>query len=72
MNIRALGNFISLPYTSSNSGKAVGLYRDVSKSLFKNCVFVLFFLTYIKEKRSRSNTGEQLRLMLIFSIFFKA
>ena len=58
MNIRALENFISMPCASSNSGKA---------SL--SCVV---FLTDIEEKRSRSNTGEQFCLTLIFSLLFKA
>ena len=51
---------------------AVRLYRDTSRSFFKNRVFVLFFLVYTKEKRSRSNTGKQFPLMLIFSLLFKA
>ena len=58
MNIRALENFISMPCASSKSGK-VSLH----------CVV---FLTYIEEKRSRSNTGEQFCLTLIFSLLSQA
>ena len=55
----------------SNEGELVRLYRDILISFFKNCVFVLFFLTFIEEKRPRSNTGEQFRLMLVFSLLFR-
>ena len=45
----------------SKEGQLVRLYRDILISFFKNCVFVLFFLTFIEEKRPRFNTGEQFR-----------
>ena len=72
MNMRALKNFILLPCTSSSSREASSSYRNISKSFFKNCIFVLFFLTYVEDKHSRSsNTGEHFGLMLTFSLLFK-
>ena len=58
MNVRARESC-----TSSNSEWLVRLYRGISKSLF--------FLTYTEAKRSRSNTGEQFCLMLVFSLRVK-
>ena len=40
--------------------RLLGLFRDISKSFFKNYGFSL---TCIEEKRPRSNTGEHFRLM---------
>lgn len=52
MNTREIENIISLEYASGNSY----FVFSYSKSLFKIslCVFVLFLLKYIEEKRSRS------------------
>ena len=53
MNTRAIENFISLTYTS---GSSYFVFRSPWDIL--NCAFVLFFIKYIEEKRSRSLPGE--------------
>ena len=53
MNTRAFENFISLPYISES-----GYFVFRSPWDILNCAFVLFFLKYTEEKRSRSLPGE--------------
>ena len=40
------------------------VHWDISKSLFKNCVFIMFFLKCIEDKHFRYTRGKQFHLVL--------
>ena len=55
-----------------NSGKASSSLEGHFKIFLYKLWFSIVFLTCVEEKRSRCNTGEQFRFILIFSLLLKA